>query len=59
MPELTTAHNEHSAITQCFIQFLGMIIGVSIMLLIALFEDDLKTIFHNNNEFEYNTHSHH
>lgn len=45
MPELTTAHNENSALTQCFLQVAGMVVGVSIMLLIALFEDDLRTIF--------------
>lgn len=45
MPELTTAHNEHSALTQCILQFVGMIMGVFIMLLIALYENDLKVIF--------------
>lgn len=45
MPELTTAHNEHSAIMQCFLQLLGMVIGVGIMLVIALYEDDLTKIF--------------
>lgn len=50
MPELTTAHNEHSAIAQCFLQVAGMVVGVSIMLLIALFEDDLRTIFSDEND---------
>lgn len=45
MPELTMAHNEHSAIVQCFLQVVGMAFGVGIMLLIALYEDDLRTIF--------------
>lgn len=58
MPELTTAHNEHSAILQCFIQFMGMIIGVSIMLLIALYEHDLKMIFDTNDQVEYHSHHH-
>lgn len=56
MPELTTAHNENSAVTQCFLQVAGMAFGVSIMLVIALFEDDLRTIF----DGEPNaTHHHH
>lgn len=49
MPELTTAHNENSAITQCFLQVTGMAVGVSIMLVIALFEDDLRAIFDDEN----------
>lgn len=58
MPELTTAHNEHSAIFQCFIQFMGMIIGVSIMLLIALYEDDLKMIFDTNDQVKPHSNHH-
>ncbi|XP_055321882.1 zinc transporter foi isoform X2 [Sitodiplosis mosellana] len=50
MPELTTAHNEHSAIVQCFLQVSGMAFGVGIMLLIALYEDDLKKIFNEDQE---------
>lgn len=55
MPELTTAHNEHSAIVQCFLQVTGMVVGVSIMLIIAIFEDDLRSIFDDGN----NHSSHH
>lgn len=62
MPELTTAHNEHSAITQCVLQFIGMIMGVTIMLLIALFENDLKVIFtsegYDHDHHHYSSHHH-
>lgn len=54
MPELTTAHNEQSAIVQCFLQVAGMLVGVSIMLLIALYEDDLRKIFDKDDD-----HGHH
>lgn len=50
MPELTTAHNESSAVVQCFLQVAGMVVGVSIMLLIALYEDDLKMLFYNDHD---------
>lgn len=56
MPELTTAHNEHSAIVQCFLQVAGMAVGVAIMLLIALYEDDLRTIF--DDDHGYTSHHH-
>lgn len=45
MPELTTSHNENSAIMQCFLQLLGMVMGVGIMLVIALYEDKLTSMF--------------
>lgn len=57
MPELTTAHNEHSAILQCFLQLLGMVIGVGIMLVIALYEHDLTNIFVDDQQQDF--HSHH
>lgn len=59
MPELTTAHNEHSAFTQCFLQFAGMLTGVAIMLLIALYEHDLKIIFTSDNQMHKHPHEHH
>lgn len=60
MPELTTAHNEHSAVTQVFLQFIGMIMGVAIMLLIALFENDLKVIFtSDDHDHLHHSHPHH
>lgn len=45
MPELTSAHNERCALSQCVLQILGMCTGLGVMLLIALFEDDLKNMF--------------
>lgn len=59
MPELTTAHDEHSAITQCFLQLIGMVIGVGIMLVIALFEEDLLMIFTDEHIQYHSHHSHH
>lgn len=59
MPELTTAHNEHSALTQCFLQFIGMMLGVLIMLLIALYEHDLKVIFSSDAHDHHNYAYHH
>lgn len=63
MPELTTAHNEHSACTQCFLQLVGMLAGVLIMLMIALYEHDLKLIFTSDamkmHEHPHTHHHHH
>lgn len=59
MPELTTAHNEHNALTQCILQLLGMICGVGIMLLIALYEHDLKLIFTSDDHHHHHHHNHH
>lgn len=46
MPELTSSHKEESfAFTQLALQLVGMLAGVGIMLLIAVYEDDLKLVF--------------
>lgn len=58
MPELTTAHKEHSALRQCLIQLIGMVIGVGIMLVIALYEDDLKLIFSSKPDAHSHDHGH-
>lgn len=59
MPELTTAHNEHSAVMQCFLQFAGMSLGVCIMLLIALFEEDIQSIFSSSSSSSSDPHHYH
>lgn len=46
VPELTSSHSkEGGSLTQCILQFMGMITGVAIMLVIALYENDLKQLF--------------
>lgn len=45
VPELTSSHQMRSAASNTFLQVLGMLIGLSIMLLIALNEHDLKRLF--------------
>jgi solute carrier family 39 (zinc transporter), member 10 len=47
MPELTSSHGKEDScmLTQCLLQFLGMTCGFSTMLLIAIYEHDLKEIF--------------
>lgn len=45
MPELTSSHKESFAFTQLVLQMIGILLGVCIMLLIALYEHDLKEIF--------------
>ncbi|XP_046399369.1 zinc transporter foi [Ischnura elegans] len=46
IPELTTSHSkEGGSFFQSVLQLLGVITGVGIMLLIALYEHDLKDIF--------------
>ena len=46
MPELTSSHKEESCmLSECFLQFLGMFTGFGTMLLIAMYEHDLKQIF--------------
>lgn len=57
MPELTSSHKENIAIKQLILQLLGISIGVGIMLLIALYENDLKVLF---TSAEYSSnHQHH
>ncbi|RZF46129.1 hypothetical protein LSTR_LSTR012989 [Laodelphax striatellus] len=46
IPELTSSHTkELGSLCQCLLQFAGLSCGVFIMLLIALYERDLKTVF--------------
>uniref|UniRef100_A0A336LX90 CSON008453 protein n=1 Tax=Culicoides sonorensis TaxID=179676 RepID=A0A336LX90_CULSO len=46
IPELTSSHNEErSQISELILQFLGMAIGFGIMLLISIYEHDLKDMF--------------
>lgn len=46
IPELTSGHSkEGGSLCQCLLQFLGLLVGVGIMLLIALYEHDIKTVF--------------
>lgn len=47
MPELTSSHGKEEGFmfTQILLQFFGMCCGFSIMLLIAMYEHDLKEIF--------------
>ncbi|KAL0268296.1 UNVERIFIED_CONTAM: hypothetical protein PYX00_010292 [Menopon gallinae] len=45
-PELTSSHSaKESSFCQCSLQGLGLIAGVSIMLIIAFYEDQLLTLF--------------
>ncbi|XP_054280655.1 zinc transporter foi-like [Macrosteles quadrilineatus] len=46
IPELTTSHsNEGGSLCQCVLHFAGLMTGIAIMLLIAVYEHDLKTVF--------------
>jgi len=46
IPELTTSHsNEGGSVCQCLLHFAGLMTGIAIMLLIAVYEHDLKTVF--------------
>ncbi|XP_067003671.2 zinc transporter foi [Anabrus simplex] len=46
IPELTSSHSkEGGSLCQCLLQFLGLITGTGIMLAIAIYEHDLKTVF--------------
>ncbi|KAG8039597.1 hypothetical protein G9C98_008240 [Cotesia typhae] len=48
IPELSSGHSEESGSHwQCLLQALGLITGLGIMLIIALYENDLKNIFSN------------
>lgn len=47
IPELTTSHSkEGGSFLQCVLQFFGLLCGLGIMLVIALYENDLKRLFH-------------
>ncbi|GAB0096179.1 Zinc transporter foi [Sergentomyia squamirostris] len=61
MPELTSSHQERCAVSTCLLQVFGMVIGLCIMLLIALYENDLKSIFttdHSHNSHNLYHHQH-
>ncbi|XP_050669469.1 zinc transporter foi isoform X2 [Leptidea sinapis] len=45
MPELSTSHSKEGTLCQCLLQLMGLATGIGIMLVIALYEEDLKTLF--------------
>ncbi|KAG8283519.1 hypothetical protein J6590_014038 [Homalodisca vitripennis] len=46
IPELTSSHSkEGGSLCQCVLHFAGLMSGIFIMLLIAVYEHDLKTAF--------------
>lgn len=54
MPELTTSHKDRFPASQLLLQILGISLGICIMLLIAIYEENLKSIFTSDNH----NHSH-
>ncbi|KAF5297903.1 hypothetical protein FQA39_LY11888 [Lamprigera yunnana] len=46
LPELSSSHEEEGILNQCVLQLSGLIVGFAIMTCIALYEQDLKHIFH-------------
>jgi len=64
IPELNSGHahpytskeqNSESKVTELCLQVLGMTLGGTIMLLIALYEHDMKNLFHSENHFSNTT----
>ncbi|KAJ6643568.1 Zinc transporter foi [Pseudolycoriella hygida] len=45
MPELTTSHQEGFAFSRLLLQIVGISTGIGIMLIIAIYEQDLKSLF--------------
>lgn len=46
MPELSSGHSEEGGSKwQCVLQIMGLVTGVGVMLVIAVYEDDLKHLF--------------
>ncbi|KAL3288461.1 hypothetical protein HHI36_002906 [Cryptolaemus montrouzieri] len=45
IPELSSAHEDESNLTQCCLHVGGLTVGFGIMTLIAMYEQDLKSIF--------------
>ncbi|XP_026483799.1 zinc transporter foi [Vanessa tameamea] len=45
MPELSTSHSKEGTLCQCILQLMGLASGIGIMLVIALYEHDLKNLF--------------
>ncbi|KAF5300876.1 hypothetical protein FQR65_LT09038 [Abscondita terminalis] len=46
LPELSSSHEEEGILHQCLLQLSGLLVGFAIMTFIALYEHDLKHIFH-------------
>ncbi|XP_053621223.1 zinc transporter foi [Plodia interpunctella] len=45
MPELSTSHSKEGTLCQCILQLMGLATGIGIMLVIAMYEHDLKNLF--------------
>ncbi|XP_013176697.1 PREDICTED: zinc transporter foi [Papilio xuthus] len=45
MPELSTSHSKEGTLCQCLLQLMGLATGIGVMLVIALYEHDLKNLF--------------
>ncbi|XP_052757016.1 zinc transporter foi [Galleria mellonella] len=45
MPELSTSHSNEGTLCQCILQLMGLASGIGIMLVIAMYEHDLKNLF--------------
>ncbi|XP_068621723.1 zinc transporter foi [Battus philenor] len=45
MPELSTSHSKEGTLCQCILQLMGLASGIGIMLVIAMYEHDLKNLF--------------
>lgn len=45
MPELSTSHSKEGTLCQCLLQLMGLGSGIGIMLIIAMYEHDLKNLF--------------
>ncbi|KAG4071166.1 hypothetical protein HA402_001156 [Bradysia odoriphaga] len=54
MPELTTSHKEGFAFSRLLLQMLGISLGIGIMLIIAIYEHDLKSLFSSNSHAHHN-----
>lgn len=46
IPELSSGHEDDGTFFQCVLQLTGLLVGFGIMTFIALYEHDLKTMFH-------------
>lgn len=45
MPELSSGHEEDGSVIQAILQVGGLLTGFMVMMLIALYEHDLKNLF--------------
>ncbi|XP_060808801.1 zinc transporter foi [Amyelois transitella] len=45
MPELSTSHSNEGTLCQCILQLMGLATGIGVMLVIAMYEHDLKNLF--------------